>query len=417
MKYIYSCLLALFFLLAQAQEYDSTYLSNLRSVRLHLAGLPLSNPILDLGGSSVLEFSFDDLDADVKSYTYTIVHCNADWLPSKLTSFEYIDGFTEDRIRDFEPAFNTTIAYTHYWVGLPNENMRFTKSGNYILYVYDEEGEKKLVITKRFVIVEPLVTVLPKFTFPADVGNTRTHQEIDFKVNYKGLQIASPQQEVRTAVLQNGRWQHAILGLAPIFYRGDEVTFDYQDKIVFPAGKEFRYVDLRSLRTRMDGVQTLEDYDGDYHVGLYTDLDRSDKSYLSREDINGNYVVATLDADDQQLESDYVDVAFTLKTAFPLPAGDEVYIFGGLSDWQLLDRCKMQYDDAAGLYRGRQLLKQGFYNYLYAVRHKGSPEPDISALEGDWFETENDYLIFVYYRPFGARYDRVIAAHSFKSVR
>lgn len=417
MKYFYSCFFTLFLVLTYAQEFDSTYVSNIRSVRLHLAGFPLSYPVLDLNGSGVLEFSFDDLDADTKTYTYTIVHCNADWLPSKLTSFEYIDGFTEDRIRDNEPAFNTTIPYMHYWIGLPNENMRLTKSGNYILYVYDEEDEKKLVITKRFVISEPLVTVTPKFTFPADVGKTRTHQEIDFTVNYKGLQIASAQQEIRASILQNGHWQSAIKGLAPLFFRGEEVTFDYQDKIVFPAGKEFRYCDLRSLRTRMDGVEALEDYDGDYHVRLYTELDRSDKAYLSREDIDGNYVVETLDADDPRLESDYVDVTFTLKTSSPLPDGDEVYIFGGLSDWQLLDRCKMTYDEATGLYRGRQLLKQGFYNYFYAVHHKGDPRPDTSALEGDWFEAENSYMVFVYYRPFGARYDRVIAAHTFKSVR
>ncbi len=417
MRFLCMAILAFTVSCATAQSFDTTFLSHIRTVRLHLAGLPLSYPVIDLGSQLVLEASFDDLEADLKNYTFSLTHCNADWSPSRLSSFEYVDGFTEDRIRDIEPAFNTTIPYTHYRFFLPNDQMRFTKSGQYILTIYEEEDEKRVVATRRFVVVEPLVQVVPKMTYPAQVAYTRTHQELDFKVLHKGFPIASPQQEVRAAVLQNGRWQTAVQGIAPLFYRGDEITFDYQDKIVFPAGKEFRYFDLRSLRTRMDGIEYLEDYDGDYHATLIPDLDRSDKAYLTRQDINGNFVAATLDGQDQELESDYVDVAFTLALPFPLPEGEEVYVFGALSDWQLTERCRLRYDDATGVYRGKQLLKQGFYNYIYAVKKPGNPLPDTSALEGDWHETENDYLILIYYRPFGARYDRVIAAHSFKSVQ
>ena len=188
--------------------YDWVYQDNIRSVLFHVNGLVLTQPIVDLGTDISLSLTFDDIDGGVKNYAYTVVHCTADWQPSALSEMEYIDGFTEDRIRDWRFAAKTFTAYTQYSLSVPNADMRLTKSGNYLLKVYEDERRRKLVITRRFMVVEPLVRIAPRLVNPAGVGKIQTHQEIDFIVSHERVPIRAAQQEVRAVVLQNGRWDN-----------------------------------------------------------------------------------------------------------------------------------------------------------------------------------------------------------------
>jgi hypothetical protein len=202
--------------------------------------------------------------------------------------------------------------------------------------------------------------------------------------------------------------------LQPLFTRQEEQIFDYQDKIVFPAGKEFRYLDLRSLDYGSENIQSIEFTNGKYEVILYKDEKRGNKTYLEFQDINGNFVIETLDDNEHDLESDYANVLFSLYS--PVDMYDyDVYIFGKLTDWQLKPQFKMVYNPAINAYVAKVPLKQGYYNYLYAAVPKGKSKPEFDETEGDWFETRNSYTILVYYRPFGARYDALIGAYSFSS--
>jgi type 9 secretion system plug protein len=393
---------------------DYTYLDNIKSVKFHVEGLLLSMPIVNLRSNAALELSFDDLSPDYKQYVYSFVHCDADWQPSNLVETEYIDGFTEEVIDDYDYSFKIKSIYTHYYLYLPNEDMQFTKSGNYLLKVYENEDEKRLAMTRRFMVVEPVVNVIPNVVRPAMVSKDQTHQEIDFTVAHKGFEIRNPRQELSVTILQNCRWDNAITDLKPIFSRQEEQVYDYQDKIVFPAGKEFRYLDLRSLKYGSENIQYVEYINNMYEVSLYQDQKRSNSGYLEYEDINGNFVIGTYDEDDGDLESDYASVLFTLKSPSEMYDYD-VYIFGGVSDWQLKPGCRMAYNPAINAYVGKMLLKQGYYNYLYAAVKKGTGEIDFEETEGDWFETKNNYTILVYYRPFGQRYDHLIGAYTFSS--
>lgn len=392
---------------------DYVYTENIHTVQLHLPALPLSYPIVDLN-SGYLSFSFDDLDADTKNYSYTITLCDADWTPSRLSTFEYIDGFDEDKIRDFHFAYSTLTPYTHYTLDLPNDNLKWTKSGNYLLKVYEDSGDKKLVITRRFMVTEPVFKINAETRFPADVGKSRTHQELDFVVSHKGIPISSPRTDVRATVLQNGRWDNAITDIAPFSFRTDELVFDYQDKIVFPAGKEFRWADLRSYRFRTNTVRAIEEYNHSYYFTMFQDLIRYADAYLFTEDINGKYVIGNKEYDDPDLSSDYVHVLFSLGVKTPFDDGD-VYIIGKMSDWLADERFKMQYSEIRREYEADVLLKQGYYDYIYAVAPNGKKELDFEATEGNWQETNNDYTIIVYYRPFGARYDRIMAVQTVAS--
>ena len=402
--------------LEDIKNYDYVYVDNIKSVRFHLDGLSLTYPIVDLGSSTPLVLSFDDLDGDVKDYSYRLIHCDRDWQPSQLNTMEYLDGFTEELIDNFQYSFKTVQLFTHYRLFLPNNDMRWTISGNYLLVVYEDEGDKIPVITRRFMVVDPKVQIQPRLVRPSQVSKSRTHQEIDFSVDHQRLDIRSPQIEIRAAVLQNGRWDNAVTDLKPFFTRTNELIFDYQDKIVFPAGREFRYLDLRSLRFRSENVSAIESYRDGYEVILYKDEKRTNQSFFTREDINGKFVIESYDQRDFDLSGDYADVLFTLYS--PADLGGDVYLMGAISDWLPKEEFKMVYNPAINGYIVKVLLKQGYYEYAYGVMPdvEGVRTLDLTETEGNSHETQNDYTIIVYYRPFGSRYDQIIGAVTFDTT-
>lgn len=422
MKKLFFWLFLLFPCLLFAQKTNTenknfTYKTNIRSVKFHLAGLFLSLPIIELRSDGALELSFDDLEGDVKDYVYTIVHCDADWKPSdQLTEMDYLDGFTEEKITEYDYSYSTIVNYTHYRLLLPNNNMRWLLSGNYLLKVYEDEDEKSIALVRRFMVVDPLMQIEATISPPSIVSKLKTHHEIDFVVSHKGIKVNNPQQDIKVVILQNGRWDNAIFGIKPQFFRGEKLIYDHQNKIVFPAGKEFRFIDLRSLRYRSNNVEEIQEYEDGYEVFLFSERDRSHLPFVSDQDINGSFVIENLNENNDHLESDYANVVISLRHKESLPNCD-VYLFGEMTDWQIKEEFKLKYFPDDKVYEGQAFLKQGFYNYLFAKVDKSTGKIDLEALEGNWYETENNYTILVYYRPFGARYDRLVAAETINSAR
>lgn len=399
---------------------------NLRTVKCHLAGFPIANPIININ-SGKIQLSFDDMEGDVVNYTYDVTICNKNWEKTKLEPLEYKDGYTRGDLDEYDFSYNTYTDYTHYRLIFPNGEMSVTRSGNYLLNVYNEDDE--LVIVRRFLVVEPLVNVFTTMNLPVNIIKQHTHQEIDFKVTYKDVAIQTPMTDISATILQNGRWDNAIQDIQPRYSRLEELDFDYQDKIVFDAGKEFRYADLRNFRNKTATVARLEALEDGFDIYLYTDENREDLAHFAYKDINGKYIIQNKRAvslnvkefstnstydENHDLVSDYAFVFFSLDAPRKFDDAD-VYIFGELSDWQLKDEFKMKYNEANQVYAQRVILKQGYYNYNYTVVPKKSKEISFVETEGNWYETENEYTILIYYTPFGARNDRLIAVHSFSS--
>lgn len=396
-------------------EYDDVvYDENIHAIKFHLSGFPLTQPMIDLETDASFLLTFDDLQEDIRDLYYTIIHCDADWEPSDLTTMEFLDGFDEEQLDQYEFSINTLTEFTNYQLTLPNERCKWTKSGNYILVVYSKDDEIMPLFTRRFMVIDPSVRINPQMVRPASVQRGKSHQELDFTVTFEGISVDNPKKEIRATILQNGRWDNAVMDLPPQFIFRDRVVYDYQDKIVFPAGKEFRFIDLRSFSYNSEGVATIEEYKDIYEVTLIPEPARTFRPYLFSRDINGNFTLGNIEENYNPLRSDYGLVLFSVEKNMPFYDAD-VYLFGKMTDWRIQEKFKLAYSEKLGLYAVDVLLKQGYYNYNYAVVRKGTELIDLTELEGDWFETENNYTVLLYYRPFGTRYDQLVGTITINS--
>lgn len=396
---------------------DSVYVDYIKSVKFNIAGNPLALPAVPLGSEFPLELSFDDMDTHTREYTVSIIHCNKDWTPSQeINELEYLSGFNNAPIRDISISFNTVVNYMHYYMSLPNSEIGWKITGNYLLKVTDRDDDDKVLITRRFVVFQPLMTIVPAVTRTAEVSKSTTHQELDFEVQHKSFVIRSPRTELTATILQNKRWDTAIKDLIPVFIRSEGEVFDYQDKIVFEAGKEFRFFDMRCMHILGENVENARQVTNGYEVHLRKDRINTNVSYLYRKDLNGDFVVDCYDVDvnDCQTRGDYGNVYFTLKSDTELE-GKDVYITGAISDWQIKPPFKMEYNESRGQYEAQILLKQGYYNYQYTTVDRKSGRRDDNELQGNWYETENSFTIILYYRGFGERYDQVLGYGVFDS--
>ena len=89
--------------------YNKIFKENIKTVLLHKDGWELSYPIIELNGDDKMNLSFDDLDNDIKNYSYTIIHCDYEWKESRLSQSDYIDGFTENPIEDYAYSYQSSL--------------------------------------------------------------------------------------------------------------------------------------------------------------------------------------------------------------------------------------------------------------------------------------------------------------------
>lgn len=397
----------------EIDNYPAIHLDYIKTVKFHQTGLEITEPVLTLNQPGSLTLSFDDMTAESINYWYVIEQVDANWEPGRLSEFEWLEGFNNNRIEQFNFSMAPRSEYINYRLTIPNEYIRIKKSGNYVLRIY-EDGDV-LAITRRFVVVENEVIIQPRTTRATDVRKDRTHQEIDFVVDLKKLEIRNPRQEIYATVLQNGNWRRAYQGILPFFIRGNTLDFDYQDEIVFSGGKEWRFFDTRSLIAHSERIADIRVTPYQTEVDLVPDNIRAYGAYLFDRDVNGKFVIQNFDMPQSaDVIANYATVSFTLEKRSPFEDAD-VYLIGAFNDFRCDPAYRMEYIESEQAYKVKTALKQGFYNYKYTLLPQGSDVPTWEDTEGDWYETENDYLILIYYRPLGERYDRILGAFQFKS--
>jgi len=367
-------------------------------------------PVIDLGNR--LRISFDALNGNEDDFYYKIDHYNFDWTPSDLSKNEYLQGFDEVRIETYENSLNTLQIFSHYFLTIPNrETQRITKSGNYLITFFDDDNN--IVFSRKFIVKENIVGVQVDMKRARDLKRIRTDQVVQFTINSPSLLLINPKQNVKTLVLQNSNIKTGITDLKPQYTIGTELIYRYDKEAAFGGGNEYHNFDNKDVRAANNNIRRVELNDI-YENYLFTDIDRSDRPYTYNPDINGDFVIRNLNADNQDIEAEYVRIHFNLQYFEPLH-DKEIHIYGNFNNFTIDGSTYMRYNDASDSYQNARLFKQGFYNYKYVlVDRDGSI--DEGAISGDFWETENEYTVLVYYRGPGERYDRVIGMGKASSV-
>ncbi len=376
---------------ARALE-EKIYKPEVRTVLCYPEGVLNAYPVYELGSRQRLVLEFDNLTGQYREYHCQIVHCDRFWNPSPLYPLQYREGLESEVIDDVTYSSATFVQYSHYRYRFPSEQMRPTRAGNYALIVFENGDVTDTVLVRRFYVVDKRVEVSGKVRAPALPRYAFSHQDVRLSVDYSALGRPAQPSDFGVVVRQNKAWMTE-RQLVPTSAGGNRLEFDYayEDAFYFPGLHEWRAFDARSVRTARFHVRKVE-YDGEYHLRLYPDEPRRSLPYSFTEDNNGDYFVLT-EGGSLQVSPDYVWVHFRLQRW--RPDGGVPYVFGGLTDWRLLPEARMQYQ--AGEWRGRLQVKQGYYDYMYVVQ-RADGTVDLTAIEGTHFETENNYLVLVYYR-------------------
>lgn len=367
---------------------------------------PLLPPIMNLGGGNHLEIGFDEFSHEYHRYIYKVEHCNADWSPStEIFESDYMNGFNGEPIEDYEKSFNTTVLYTHYSLRIPNENISLKLSGNYKLTVYNDEGDEPVpVLTACFSLVEPGVGIGATVSTNTDIDFNKSHQQVDFSVNYGLVKVIDPHRELKTVVMQNRRWDNCVVNPKPNIQAANKIEFTHNRQLIFPAGNEYHKFEILDVHIPTLNVDRMEWFNPYYHATLYPN--QTSRNYLYDEDQNGAFIIRNSDDEDVATTCDYVFTHFTLKS--PQLPGGEVYLNGEWTYNRFIPEYRMTYNRETQAYEATALLKQGYYNYNYLFVPDGETQGNSGRTDGNFYETENEYIILVYHRPNGGRYDKLV---------
>ena len=411
------CIFFCLSLFAQRQP-DKIYMPNIHTVQLFLTGNQYGYPIIQPGAVGALELHFDDLDGNVKNYSYSYQLCNADWKPVDLSPFDYLDGFTQNRIMQYRASSVAAVKYMHYQVLLPERNCMPKLTGNYLLKVFLNGDTSKLAFTKRLLIVSNIVPIMAQIQQPFNTELFKTHQKLQFSINKTKLNILNPTQQLKVVVLQNYRWDNAVTGVQPKFMRQDVYEYNGERDFVFPAGKEYRWIDLRSFRFLSDRIKSANREVTPVEIQVAPDGPRINQQYIWYEDLNGFYQIAGTDVSNPFQQGDYARVHFMYIPANNQPlTGKDLYIMGQMTGYDYNDSTKLQFDKSLGVYETTLLMKQGYYTYTFGTKEINNSQAPISVAdtEGNYWETENNYTILVYYRAFSDRSDELVGVYTINS--
>jgi hypothetical protein len=418
-NFFVSVIFLLFSVLLFAQrEPDKIYMQNISGVKLFIHGDQLGYPIINLGATNALEVDFDDLDGNIKNYSYTYQLCNADWTPVDLNVMEYIQGFTQDRFSQYRVSSVAKVKYVHYQALLPDRNIMPTKAGNYLLKVFLNSDTSKLAFTKRLMVLNKIVPIGAKIQSPYNGQLFQTHQKVQFSIDKSKIDVFNQQQQLKVVVLQNYRWDNAVTGAQPVFMRGNVYEYNGEQDFVFPAGKEFRWADLRSFRFLSEHVQTVDRNSTPTEVYLRPDIEKKGERFLQYQDYDGFFYIDCTDANNPWWQGDYGNVHFTFVPGGNQPFPDkDIYIIGEMTDYAFNDSTKLQYNAEKGVYEKTLFLKQGFYSYTYVTKDRKvkNAKATGSDIDGDFWQTENSYTILVYFKSLSGRHDELVGALTINS--
>ncbi len=368
-------------------------------------------PLFRLGDSFQLQF--DDLYGNEANYYYLFVHCDYDWKPSQLSKNEFLKGFDEQRIQDYTNSFNTLQLYSHYKVQFPNKNTQLLVSGNYMLKILNED--KEVVFSRKFILYEELVSVPMQVKRARNVQDVNYKHNLEFSIKSQNILFQSPLNNVKVLLLQNGQLNTGITNVKPMYTIGNDLIYKYDTETQFWAGNEFLFYENKDVRAANNNVGAIDSNGGVYNAHLYMNNARSQNPYTYFPDANGNFIIKNINAENNEVESDYTWVFFTLSA--PAYYGkNDIYVNGMFNNFAITPETKMDYNKEKGVYEKALMIKQGFTNFQYVIADKSGKIDNANAVDGNFYQTENNYFALVYYRENNQRFDRVIGKGTASSV-
>ena len=368
-------------------------------------------PIFQLGDS--FQIHFDDLYGNEANYFYTITHCDYDWNPSQLAKAEYINGFDDQRIQDYTNSLTTLQLYSHYKLSFPNRFTQFRVSGNYVIKILNDD--KEVVFTKKFILYENLVSVPMQVRRARNLSVTNQKHNLDFAIKSATINFQSPLKNVKVMLLQNGKFDNAIINVKPQYTIANDLIYKYDTETQFWAGNEYLFFENKDIRAANNSIARVDSKGGVYNAYLYQAQARANVPYTYYPDINGNFIVKNIGAQNNDIEADYAWVFFTLSA--PSYYGKKpIYINGMFNNYAISEENKMEYNAEKGIYEKAIMIKQGFTNFQYVIADANGKIDEENAIDGNFHQTENNYFALVYYRENNQRYDRIIGKGIASSV-
>ena len=414
---IFTVALALISLYTAGQTTISSGDEFIKTVLLHPKASELAPPIIPLEGDKKLILRFDDLSEHFREMSYAFRHCTYDWKLSDLQPMDYQEGFNTDLIGDYDFSFNTLVPYTHFYLEFPNDQIRLTRSGNYLIEVFADGNRDEVLFTARFMLTEDAASIAASVRKSSVVADRNYRQELEVEVNLgQNIQTLNPYDEVKLVVMQNRRRDNALVDIKPRFVKNNQLTYDFHDGLSFDGGNEYRRFDAKSFRYRTEEVRSVEERGGIYHVQLAPDIPRGYRQYSFENDINGKFLVQNDDMINPNLESDYGMFHFDVPVDAIFGRGT-LFLYGQLSTWDLNQDFAMEYHPETMSYRLSKLLKQGYYNYAYLWKFDTSDRGSYNEVMGNHSDTENDYLIMVYFSDRSTHADRLLAVKTVNSIK
>lgn len=360
-------------------------------------------PLFQLGDSFQLQF--DDLHGTEDNYYYKIMHCDYDWKQSQLSINEYLTGFDNQRIQDYTNSLNALQIYSHYRIPFPNKLTQLKVSGNYVISILNEDQE--VVFSRKFIIYEPLVSVPMQVKRARNVKDVEYKHNIDFAIKSNTITFQSPLKNVKVLLMQNGKFNNAISDVKPMYTIGNDLIYKYDSETQFWAGNEYLFFENKNIRAANNSIARIDTEGGLYNCFLYTSNARAKNPYTYWPDINGNFSIKNISAENDEIEADYAWIYFSLS-APSFYQNKDIFITGMFNNYALTDENKMEYNAKKGIYEKALMIKQGFTNFNYTIADKSGKVDEASAIDGNFYQTENNYFAIIYYRENNQRYDRVI---------
>lgn len=379
----------------------------IHSLQVTVDGDPLQPLVIRKGGKQHVHIEFDEMSHEYHRYIYHLQHCNADWTETdQLFESDFLSGLNDQPIEDYENSYNTTQLYTHYSVVFPNEDTRMLLSGNYRVTIYEDGNEEEPIIESEFCVLDPEMSISAQVSSNTDIDFQAHHQQLSYAISYGAVRVIDPLKELYTVVRQNRRYDNQVVNLAPNIRKATGVEYTYQRQLIFPATAEYHKFEVLDVHKPGMNVDRIRWYDPWYHVALFPETPQHNYSYS--EDQNGAFVLRNTEGwKEDEISGEYMQVHFLLHTDKRLPGGD-VYVCGRWTNPFPDEALRMEYDEQMHCYEAVATLKQGYYNYQFrqlTPDGKGTTR----LTEGDFYQTENEYMILVYHRSPGGRYDRLVA--------